>query len=155
MALPTTGALSISQIKSELNSNINSLAELSKLAYENTSNTKFLPPHKISDFYGYTHVIPVKTKSVQANYTDFRESNGTYRIIAHRSGDFSQALTVYYTLTYTSNTNSSNQIAYDSFEFKAGQNDIQYSSEIIKYVYSAKSIEALTITGTNPTGYTF
>ena len=46
MALPTTGSLSINQIRNELGVTTGSLTALSEIA-------GFTTPHKISDFYGY------------------------------------------------------------------------------------------------------
>lgn len=52
MALQSSGAISISQIKTELSSSSNSLATLSTAAGKSA-------PHAISEFYGYSAVVPI------------------------------------------------------------------------------------------------
>ncbi len=52
MALQSSGAISISQIKTELSSSSNSLATLSTAAGKTA-------PHAISEFYGYSAVVPL------------------------------------------------------------------------------------------------
>lgn len=68
MTLPSSGPLSISQIKTELGSSSNSLKAL-------CTQAGFGPPYSISRFYGYTHslgTIPTPSISASWDFTNHR-----------------------------------------------------------------------------------
>ena len=69
MALPSSGALSISAIKTELGSSSNSLRTLSGLA-------GFSTPDAISEFYGYSALTAITLSDVGFNDTEQGCSEG-------------------------------------------------------------------------------
>ena len=69
MALPSSGALSISAIKTELGSSSNSLRTLSGLA-------GFSTPDAISEFYGYSSLTAITLSEVGFNDTEQGCSEG-------------------------------------------------------------------------------
>lgn len=87
MALPTSGPISISQIKAELGSGSNSLRELSAAAGKST-------PDAMSEFYGYsipttTTVPPVTCGPITVGY------NATNRNTACSNWNSGIVITVY------------------------------------------------------------
>jgi hypothetical protein len=70
MALPISGALSISQIKTELGSASNSLRTLSGLA-------GFSTPDAISEFYGYSSLTAITLSEIGFNDTEQGCSEGS------------------------------------------------------------------------------
>jgi hypothetical protein len=70
MALPSSGALSISQIKTELGSASNSLRTLSGLA-------GFSTPDAISEFYGYSSLTAITLSEIGFNDTEQGCSEGS------------------------------------------------------------------------------
>lgn len=62
--LPSSGTIKMSDIRDFLGSTANSLAVYSQQAYLETGDSKFLAPHKLSDFYGLSRnytITPDKT----------------------------------------------------------------------------------------------
>lgn len=74
MALPSSGALSIDDIRTEVGSTSGSLAALS-------AAVGFTTPHKISDFYGYTSSTPNDL------YWDFSENDGGATFIGNAGSE--------------------------------------------------------------------
>lgn len=70
MTLQSSGAISISQIKSELGSSLNSLRSLSALAGKST-------PDAMSEFYGFTNTPVSYTYSIIA-YNGYTTVQGSY-----------------------------------------------------------------------------
>jgi hypothetical protein len=70
MTLQSSGAISISQIKTELNSSSNSLRDLSAAAGKST-------PDSMSEFYGYSATPVSYTYSIVA-YNGYTTVQGTY-----------------------------------------------------------------------------
>lgn len=64
MALQEAGQIKISQIKTELNSSLNSLRDLS-------TGVGFTSPHAMSEFYGYENAPPPTSNFTNTHYIDF------------------------------------------------------------------------------------
>jgi hypothetical protein len=102
MALPSSGRITMSEIKAELGSSSNSLRDYAIIAKAATGDSKFDAPDRLSEFYGYSPT-PV--------YTSFTTSTTTGAEAGCYTGDFYTDFTVTLRDQYgapinaTSNTN--------------------------------------------------
>ena len=83
MALQTSGAISISQIKAELSSSSNSLRDLSAAAGKSS-------PDAMSEFYGYSAYVPPPSTYYSGSWYGGTEASGTPNDAAsfHNFGSF-------------------------------------------------------------------
>ncbi len=80
MALPSSGELSIADIKTELGSSSNSLKDLS-LAASKTA------PHGMGEFHGYSHVtLTSYTSSIPSNATIFTVCSQSMTVTYYHNG---------------------------------------------------------------------
>ena len=127
MALPTSGQLSINDIRNELGSTSGSLVNLSQLA-------GFSPPFRISDFYGYSPAT--SAVDLAGRITGTRLSSRDFQfnfLIDYASGDYSGFTQLYVDLTY---------FAYDYDTGTGGSLDTWFIVDITDFEASSSTFRA-------------